>query len=77
VIEAMQNQRMKPGVTGYDFPGVSSGRVTIEYALYVFTNADGVFLKISVFYQADDFARYRFFVVAKKMLRAKLSGYII
>jgi len=44
VIEAMQDQSMKAGIAGQYFPGISGSRITVKYALYVFTNADGVFL---------------------------------
>ncbi len=37
---------METGVTCQHFPGISCCRVTIKYALYVFSNADKFFLKI-------------------------------
>jgi hypothetical protein len=44
MVQTMQDQRMKSGVAGQYFPGISRRRVTIEYALYVFTDTDGVLL---------------------------------
>ncbi len=38
---------MKPGVAGHYFPGVSCCRVAVKDALYIFTNADELLLKIA------------------------------
>jgi hypothetical protein len=40
MIKPMQDNGMHPGVTGQHFPGVSGCRVSLEHAIYIFTNAD-------------------------------------
>ena len=49
---------METGITCQYFPGISCCRVTIKYALYVFSNTDKFFLKIKncfkkLFYHRD------------------------
>ena len=46
MVQAVQDQGMQTGIAGQHFPGISGGRITVEYALDVFTDADGFALEI-------------------------------
>ncbi|RKZ59652.1 MAG: hypothetical protein DRQ44_13485 [Gammaproteobacteria bacterium] len=70
---------MKTGVTGYYFPGISCCRVAIKYAIYVFTNTDEFFLKISsitVFITEDTQITIEIFLSAKHAKHAKHANFL-
>ncbi len=44
MVKAVKNQGVKTGITGQNLPGIPGCRVTVKYAIYVFTDSDGFFL---------------------------------